>query len=359
MEDQRHELEEALLVELLDDHLLGRRQKRPLSGETGAYSVLSPQQQAQAATLQTILQTPYQDSWSVNDRIQELHRRLNLTPVGLRESSEQRSLRDLSSSGSHLVDEQAKIGKLQRFSKPIVNWLVATAVAGLLMVAGIKMAFTPPADIDTSNSAAESFYTTANGQRATVTLMDGTTITLNVGSQLSVPTNYGVTTRELRLSGEAHFSVRHSEGIPLIVTAGPGRVKVLGTQFVVRHYSTDTAALVAVKEGKVGVKSTVLTANQEVFVGGDNVSDVRPGNISRFSFARGQLVLTEGTLQEAIPELNRWYNVDIYLGESTLGSQQLAWKSPEGSISDLVSILELAMPVRVVREGRTLTIYPK
>lgn len=361
MVDQHNELDEAHTLELLDRYLLGGRQEERGLGEASAYLALSPQEQARADALQKLWQIPHHDVWSIDDRIQELHRRLNLGPVdeacGFPTAQHQLSGRSVPASIP--VVNQTETARSWGFRKVVGYRGAAAVVSALLLALGIRMAWAPSTNRNVLNTATGSLYTTANGQRATVTLADGTRVLLNVGSRLDVPTNYGITTRELRLSGEAHFSVKQSQGVPLTVTAGSGTAKVLGTEFVVRHYATDTATIIAVHEGKVAVQSTVLTANQEVFVRGSSLTEVQTANANRFSFAKGQLILDGGPLRDAIPELNRWYNVDIRLGDLALGNERLAWKSPDGSISDLVSILELAMPVRVERSGRTITLYPR
>ncbi len=204
-----------------------------------------------------------------------------------------------------------------------------------------------------------STYTTGNGERATVTLPDGSTILLNVGSRLHVPSNYASGNRTVHLMGQALFTIASRSGAPFTVISGPSVTKVLGTRFVVRHYESDTTATVLVHDGKVAIGSTVLTAAQEVTVSADGNSEVRRANTSVLSFAQGVLTLNKMPLIAAIPDLNRWYNVDIRLGDPVLSDRQVAGGFKAGSPSDLVSILELMYEARVVREGRVLTLYPR
>ncbi|MAO18468.1 MAG: hypothetical protein CMH44_16650, partial [Muricauda sp.] len=56
------------------------------------------------------------------------------------------------------------------------------------------------------------------GQRNTITLSDGTTITLNAGSQLHYPKTFeGNTIRSVSLVGEAFFEVAKNPGKPFII----------------------------------------------------------------------------------------------------------------------------------------------
>jgi ferric-dicitrate binding protein FerR (iron transport regulator) len=64
-------------------------------------------------------------------------------------------------------------------------------------------------------------------------------------------------------------------------------------------------------------------------------------------------------LVEAVPELNRWYDADIRLGDKVIQQQRIVGGFKAGSITDLVSILEMTYNVRVEREGRVLTLYTR
>ena len=202
-------------------------------------------------------------------------------------------------------------------------------------------------------------YTTGNGERANITLPDGSTVSLNVASRLEVPVDYAAGNHALRLMGEALFSVPHRDRTPFTVTAGTATARVLGTSFVVRRYPTDRLTTVAVRNGRVAVRSVVVTANQQVQVGATGISRVQPAGAAQFSFATGVLVLDGLRLADAIPELDRWYNADVRLGDATLADQTLTGDVPAGSIGELASLLEWTFNMRVVREGRVLTLYPR
>lgn len=202
-------------------------------------------------------------------------------------------------------------------------------------------------------------YTTGNGQRANITLPDGSTVALNVASRLDVPADYAAGHHTVRLAGEALFTVVHHDGQPVTVVTGSAKVCVLGTSFVVREYATDSTATVAVRSGKVMVQSVVLSATQQAEFGKTGVVHVRPADLSQFSFASGVLTLKAVPLRDAIVALDRWYNADIRLASPALGQRQIMGEFTAGSLSDLVTTLEVTFNVRVVRDGRVLTIYPR
>lgn len=233
--------------------------------------------------------------------------------------------------------------------------MASTAAAIALLLAGWGLGKHKVAQ---SLSEQTSIYTTANAERATIVLPDSSVVVLNVGSRLEVPGNYGVGHRSLRLTGEALFTVGHRSGVPVIVYTNSSTTRVLGTTFSVREYVTDRVATIAVRDGKVQVDTSVLTAGERVVVTRGGVESVGVGNPNQFLFAEGVLALPLMSLGEAIPELNRWYNADIQLADTRLALERIEGQFPVGSLSDLVERLEWTFNVKVVRRGRILTIYP-
>jgi ferric-dicitrate binding protein FerR (iron transport regulator) len=243
---------------------------------------------------------------------------------------------------------------IQMFRSIVWSPVAGIALGGLALVMGWHLARPANAEI-----LATSVYTTDNGQQARLSLADGSTVVLSPASRLEVPVTYGQGNRTLRLTGEAMFSVVNKSEVPFIVVAGPSATRVLGTSFSVRHYPTDTVATIAVQDGKVSVGSVVVSAAQQVSVSELGVSEIQSISPDQFTFASGVLMLQGMPLSEAISDLNRWYDVDIKLADAALGSLRIKGKLAAGSVADLAEILELMFPVRLVREGRTLTVFSK
>jgi transmembrane sensor len=96
---------------------------------------------------------------------------------------------------------------------------------------------------------------TGIGERRTVVLDDGTQVTLNTATEITV--HYDEHQRHVTLeSGEAFFDVARRPEWPFVVTAGDREVTALGTSFLVRRDSARVA--VTLLEGKVRVTSSVV-----------------------------------------------------------------------------------------------------
>ena len=255
-----------------------------------------------------------------------------------------------------LFKTQPLLGK--HFQRALLQrTIISTCVGALLVV----MAWVGVAHyVGQPHQSAPATYVTANGQRATIVLPDGNTVLLNVASQLQVPASFMTGDHAVRLlSGEAMFTVSHHDRTPFTVITGSTVARVLGTTFLIRHYTEDTAITVAVRDGKVAVGATVVSAAQSVVVARAGVTHVVPVKASQFGFATGILVLRGLRLRQAIPELDRWYDADIRLGDASLGNLPIDGDVTAGSLGDLAERLRVAFNVRVVRSGRVLTLYPE
>jgi transmembrane sensor len=208
-------------------------------------------------------------------------------------------------------------------------------------------------------SGAVTTYTTGRGQRAAITLPDGSRVVLSVASRLDIPADYLSGNRTVTLEGEALFTVEHQSRAPFTVLAGQSTTRVLGTSFAVRHYASDSVATVAVRDGKVAVRDVILTAGQQVQVAENGTMHVGVARDAQFGFATGTLSLDNLPLADAMTELSRWYDVELRLGAPSLASLRMTGEFAAGSVSDLQNILELTYDVRVVRTGRVLTLYPR
>lgn len=208
-------------------------------------------------------------------------------------------------------------------------------------------------------------YATTFGERRTITLEDGTEVVLGVASRLGVAAGYGATSREMTLTGEALFRVRHDAARPFRVHAAGTVSEDLGTEFAVRAYSATDTVHVVVTEGEVAVRSgasgdsgAVIRAGQMATVPPGTaaiVASTPTGNAAP-AWVGGTLVFTDAPLSYVAAELERWYDVDVVIAEPALGSRRLTSSFAGDSLADVVRVIELSLGVRAERSGRTLTL---
>jgi transmembrane sensor len=137
------------------------------------------------------------------------------------------------------------------------KWSLAAAI--LLLVCGLL-------GWATWRVWADPTYTTGVGEQRVVRLDDGTRLSLNSGTDVRIA--YSDSERRVELvRGEAYFEVAHNPARPFIVTAGNHQVIAIGTTFVVRYETAQTA--VTLLEGRVAVAPVPDTAEGSRSAGTD------------------------------------------------------------------------------------------
>ena len=172
--------------------------------------------------------------------------------------------------------------------------------------------------------------TTALGEQRSMTLEDGSRITLNTKTRLSV--HFEESRRLIRLEeGEALFDVAKNSARPFIVEAGGRQVRAVGTEFIVRrepHLMT-----VTLMEGTVQVSvpsethlisteatfpfpGTTLTVGQRLTLADDSKPLIdQPPIDSVLAWRRGEVVLDKTPLAAAVEEMNRYSLVKLVLDD--------------------------------------------
>jgi ferric-dicitrate binding protein FerR (iron transport regulator) len=178
--------------------------------------------------------------------------------------------------------------------------------------------------------------------------------------------------RSLRLEGEAYFDVIHKDAKPFIVRTANTTTRDLGTAFAVTDYPGDRDAQVIVAEGEVAVLSARDTnaSTLQLLKRGDLASVTASGAITRtrvtnldrrLAWLRGGLAFDDVPLGEALKQVARWYDLDIYLADSSLASRRLIATIGNEPADDVLRLVALTLGLRVERaEGsRVVTFYPK
>ncbi|MBX3255117.1 MAG: FecR domain-containing protein [Chitinophagaceae bacterium] len=96
--------------------------------------------------------------------------------------------------------------------------------------------------------------TTPRGGQYKLVLPDGTQVWLNASSSIRYPTVFNEQERKVMMEGEAYFEVAHNKEQPFIVSANGTEVHVTGTHFNINAYADESAIKTTLLEGAVTVK---------------------------------------------------------------------------------------------------------
>ena len=155
-------------------------------------------------------------------------------------------------------------------------------------------------------------------QKKQITLADGSRIWVNAGSELKYPKNFNRKTREVYLSGEAFFDIKHDVSKPFIVHTGELTTTVLGTAFNIKEDKSLNTIAVTVSRGKVSVSNGrkllgFITPNQQIsFNSLNNKSIQTEVNANQvIAWQEKELRFEDITFGEAALQLGQRFNVKI------------------------------------------------
>ncbi|HET7085588.1 MAG TPA: FecR domain-containing protein [Rhizomicrobium sp.] len=199
------------------------------------------------------------------------------------------------------------------------------------------------------------FFTTI-GQRSTVTLRDGSVLTLNTNSSAQVA--YSALERKIiLLRGQALFEVAKGQKRPFVVYAGDRRIVATGTAFDVRLGNSRVE--VTMVEGHVIVDQPALASsraerrNLELSAGQRLVASagepvVTRANVDRVtSWTEGKLVFLDTGLSDAVEESNRYTETPIRLAEPGLATLRINGVFRAGQPAEFARAIAQVYPVAI------------
>jgi transmembrane sensor len=211
-------------------------------------------------------------------------------------------------------------------------------------------------------------YRTLPGERRTVELREGSRVTLDANSVLTV--RLGRDERALTLErGEAFFQVAKDASRPFVVRAGTTRVKALGTAFNVRMSGDRT--VVAVTEGEVefvadvpvATPARVTNATSRLtaqVVAGEGLSYVDGGSLQTLSpreaplataWLNGRRQYRNEALRYVLADVDRYTGHQITVADEATGNLRFTGTLNLENSDAWLRGLSVALPVTVTREA--------
>ncbi|HWZ58581.1 MAG TPA: DUF4974 domain-containing protein, partial [Gemmatimonadaceae bacterium] len=138
----------------------------------------------------------------------------------------------------------------------------------------------------------------------------------------------------------------------------------VGTRFIVRAYPTDARREVTVADGAVTVTlrgAPVLLHRAErarADSTGSLVRDTGVDTATALAWTGGRLVFVSAPMREVVPQLARWYGIDVRLGDSALAERRLSASFTREPVASVLMSVAAAVDARVERtdDGR-MTVF--
>ena len=201
-------------------------------------------------------------------------------------------------------------------------------------------------------SAPTRYY--AEAGKIEVTLPDHTIVTLNQGSRLTVPRNFGGTERTVELSGEGYFKVARDETLPFTVYLENTATQVLGTAF--NLFASKDFVEVMVTEGLVafgGKTTTQLAAGEAArYIDREGRVERIPFEEVYLSWISGSLNFNETPLTIAIEAIERHFSVEIAMDKVLQeANYTLTGEFEEEDVSEVLEQIALLLNLKVEQAG--------
>ncbi len=266
---------------------------------------------------------------------------------------------------SVIAQRQAALGHARRASAqrqpPAERRRVVGSLAAVLLVAVVSGAgyvwLNSPAD-----------YETALGERRVITLSDGSRVSLDSNSEVTV--KYSRNARELHLlRGQARFDVAHNVERPFSVLAGDQKVIATGTAFNIDL--AGSKVLVTLIEGHVVVvdeaqrtslqtttapvsevhPTAELKAGQQLAALPATTPEIAPANIQRVTaWTSGQLMFDNERLSDVVARINRYTDTPITIDDPKVGAMRISGVFNTGDVAGFVTIVTQYLPVQATSD---------
>ena len=239
--------------------------------------------------------------------------------------------------------------------------LVAIVAGGWVAMRAVnRESPTTPATV-----VAATVHATDVGKRDSLRLADGTLVVLGPESRLEIAPGYGDQRRDVTLTGDGFFEVRHDDTRPFTVRAGGAAVRDIGTAFTVRARG-DAPVVVVVTQGAVLLRAADRSEAEGVVLHERDRGTLAPGAAPRVergvataqdvAWRSGRLVFREATLADVRDEFRRWYGVELQFTDSSLAERRFTGDLGAATVDRALEVLRIALGVELERDGQTVRV---
>jgi transmembrane sensor len=250
-----------------------------------------------------------------------------------------------------------------RFALPMRHVVSAALVCCTLIAAGGWWILRR-----SETSAATSFLTTQPHELRSWSLVDGSSLELDIDSAARL--QFTPAERRIELvRGRLSVRVAHGDARPLRVVVGNVAVRATGTRFDVLR--DGAAVVVTLAEGRVrlepmgpkdagGPPLQELSTGYQVRIAGDNVSQPHKIDLRRAeAWHSGQVIAERMPLVDAVQEFQRFSSVPIQLDNTSLAGLPISGTFDARDLDTFLSFLQLTEGIRVVRATRGIVIQAR
>ncbi|MDR1455137.1 MAG: DUF4974 domain-containing protein [Tannerella sp.] len=246
----------------------------------------------------------------------------------------------------------------------VIRYLSYTAAAVALLLIVSYVSFRQGGE-QVKNRFADIVIEAPMGAKTKMFLPDGTLVWLNANSKITYSQGFGVSDRNIGLTGEGYFEVTGNASLPFRVKTDELQVSVLGTKFNFSNYPDNEEAIVSLIEGKVLVKNLMNVDEEKHMEPGKKAFlNKKTGQMHILSYrthlssewTNGYLCFDNELLPDIVKTLERSYNVKISIADKSLESARFYsdFSRQEQSIEDVLRLLKSTNKLTYTIEGKNI-----
>jgi ferric-dicitrate binding protein FerR (iron transport regulator) len=266
----------------------------------------------------------------------------------------------------HEIDTKQAFKEFTRRKNRV--WRKIAGTAAIFAVFLVSAAFAALFLLDTYSEPL--VVTTRLGEKAHVTLPDGSNVWLNTCSHLEYKKVFLSPKRRVTLAGEAYFEVNHNRLFPFIVAGGDNaEIKVLGTKFNVQCNEDEDFLSATLIEGSILFSGIAKKLSRKLLPGENLLFDKINNTISLtpiispedvLGWMEGKLLFRNASLEEIARSLEKHYNVKILFKDEKVKPERFnAEFDATDNIYHILSMLELTNKFMYETNNREIIISSK
>jgi len=218
------------------------------------------------------------------------------------------------------------------------------------------------------NQAEWQIAETEKSEIKSISLEDGSTVTLNEGTYFTFPEAFPSNHRVVKMDGEGFFEISRDENRPFSIEMEHGTVQVLGTSFNISNDKKANLTTISVATGKVSFTPTgssqefILAANDKLIYNANTqryrkIKDLSPND---WSWKTKELVFQNTKLKEVIPAIEKHFNIRLSLANTKLADcRNLTATFTETPKMEVLSALKISVGVDIkkAKEADTFVLF--
>lgn len=200
---------------------------------------------------------------------------------------------------------------------------------------------------------------TAKDQNISLQLPDGSAVLLRKGSVVKYPAAFAKKERQVELTGEAFFQVRHNAQQPFVVITPVTEIKVLGTSFLVRATAASnevavTTGTVSVTEKDAADNQVTLVAGQKAVLQNNQFTQTILTDSNYIAWKTGTLDFKQTPLVKVLEDISNYYGVTVGFApgsEAVAGNRLVTVRFDNQPLEEVLEELRLITGLQTKKEN--------